>query len=175
MNMKILFTFAALLSIFTAGTLKAQNKAQPDNGKFINIAKTDKTTGRTHLIHYTLTNIGTVPVDFTLYKESSDGTWLTSHGIALSPGATYDDEGNAIGMTGRYVVYSAAHNDMASFPSSREVVVSQGTASSPASSYPTSTPAAPPVTPAVAPSPSPAGSQPVPQPPSSTPAVPPRP
>ncbi len=171
--MKTLFFTFSLLSFLSVTTLKAQNKAQQDNNTSVSVAKTDKVLGRTHMIHYTLTNISSTSVDFTLYKEQTDGTWLTARSFSMSPGATYDDEGNAIGMTGRYVVYSAPNSAHADFPSSREVAAAMGGAAPTSTTSNTSTPVS--TTPTGAPSPAPVAPTPTPSNPSALPVPPPTP
>ncbi|MEO6850409.1 MAG: hypothetical protein ABI166_07255, partial [Mucilaginibacter sp.] len=88
-----------------------------------------------------------VSMDFTLYKESKDGTWLTTHSLNLNPGVTYDDESSAGTLTGRYVLYSAPHSQWASFPSFQEMAALQA-ATTPA---PAATPEAAPTPPVITP------------------------
>ena len=171
--MKPLFFTFSLLSFLSVVTLKAQNKAQQDNNTSVSVAKTDKILGRTHMIHYTLTNISSASVDFTLYKEQTDGTWLTARSFSMSPGATYDDEGNAIGMTGRYVVYSAPNSAHADFPSSREVAAAMGGAAPTGTTSYTTAPVN--NTPTVSPTPATAPIAPTPSNPSALPVPPPAP
>jgi hypothetical protein len=167
----LLFTIAIVI-FFSVTALKAQTKAQQDNNQYIAVAQSQKTVGRSHVIHYTLTNNNTVSMDFTLYKQSNDGTWLTTRSLNLAPGGTYDDEGSAIGMTGKYVLYSAPHTAMADFPSFRDMAAIQsgGGASTVAATAPATAPA-----PAPAVTPTPATQGPLSPPPANTPPPPPTP
>lgn len=172
--MKTLFFIPLIAATFIVSTLSAQTKAQQDNGQYIAVAQTQKTIGRSTVTHYTMTNNSSVSMDFTLYKQMTNGTWLTTHSLNLQPGGTYDDEGSAIGMSGKYVLYSAPHSAIADFPSFRDIAALQGGSASstvatmaqpttPATT-PTTTPATPGTTPAI-PNPAPAPT------PSTTPAT----
>lgn len=172
--MKPLFFTIAITILFSATVLRAQTKAQQDNNQYIAVVQTQKTVGRSHVIHYTLTNNNTVSMDFTLYKQSNDGTWLTTRSLNLQPGGTYDDEGSAIGMTGKYVLYSAPHTAMADFPSFRDMAAIQsGGGASTAVASPTPTPSA--ATPTTTTTPTTASKAPMSPPPANTPAPPPTP
>jgi hypothetical protein len=134
--------FIIMIVLFSASTIKAQNKAQQDNNQFVTVVQTQKTTGRVNVTHYTMTNINSVSMDFTLYKQSTGGTWLTTHSLNLNPGQTFEDESSAIGLTGKYVLYSAPHSTWASFPSFMEMAAlqSQAPVNPQASANPTTTP-----------------------------------
>jgi hypothetical protein len=124
--MKTLFFTIAIVSLCSVATLKAQNKATQDDNRFITVVQTQKTVGSSHQIHYKLTNINSVAMDFTLYKESTDGHWYTTHHLNLRPGESFEEEGGFSGATGKYILYSAPNNNMADFPSFRDMASLQG-------------------------------------------------
>ncbi|MDB5134070.1 MAG: hypothetical protein JWP37_673 [Mucilaginibacter sp.] len=124
--MKTLFFTIAIVSLFSVATLKAQNKATQDDNRFITVVQTQKTLGSSHQIHYKLTNINSVAMDFTLYKESTDGHWYTTHHLNLRSGESFEEEGGFSGATGKYILYSAPNNNMADFPSFRDMASLQG-------------------------------------------------
>src|ERR1700749_665923 len=123
--MKTLLFTPLIAAIFFVSALNAQTKAQPDNGQYVAVVQTQKTIGRANITHYTMTNNSSVAMDFTLYKQMNNGTWLTTHSLNLQPGGTYDDEGSAIGMSGKYILYSAPHSALADFPSFRDIAALQ--------------------------------------------------
>ncbi len=116
----ILFTgIITLVLLSTVAT--AQKKADLDNGTRVTVVRTEKVTGRTHEIHFTITNISGVSVDFSLFTQLVNGSWNVTHHLDLAAGTTYEDVSGFTGVTGKYVVYSAAHSDWASFPSPFEI------------------------------------------------------
>lgn len=116
--MKTLFFTIAIVSLFSISTLKAQNKAVQDNNRFVSV--TQNTTPN-HQTHYKLTNNNSVVMDFSLYKEMKNGSWDVTHHLDLKPGEMYEDITGFTGFTGKYVVFSAPHSEMADFPASRDI------------------------------------------------------
>ncbi|MGZ3766136.1 MAG: hypothetical protein ACXVA2_15810, partial [Mucilaginibacter sp.] len=116
--MKALFLSISIISLFSITSLKAQNKAQQDNNRFIAVVQT---VAANHQTHYKLTNNNSVSMDFSLYKEMKTGSWDVTHHLDLKPGETYEDITGFTGLTGKYVVFSAQHSDMADFPASRDI------------------------------------------------------
>ena len=146
--MKTLFCTIALITFISVLTVKAQTKAQQDNGQYIAVVQTQKTIGRAAVTHYTMTNNGSVSMDFTLYKQQTNGSWLTTRSLNLAPGGTYEDEGSSIGMNGKYILYSAPHSAMADFPSFHDIASLQSGAPVAAVTTPATTPTAAGTTPA---------------------------
>ncbi|MBS1531211.1 MAG: hypothetical protein JSU01_12975 [Bacteroidetes bacterium] len=139
--MKRLFFFIVIVSSAWANAANAQKQAQPDNGQSITVVQT---TGANHQTHYTLTNKNTVAMDFSLYKQVSNGSWDITHHLNLQPGESYEDVNSFTGLTGKYVVYSAPHSDWASFPSQFDIEKLQAASNAPAATPvpPAGTPAA---------------------------------
>jgi hypothetical protein len=144
--MKTLFCTIAFVAFISVLTVKAQTKAQQDNGQYIAVVQTQKTIGRAAVTHYTMTNNSAVSMDFTLYKQQTNGSWLTTRSLNLAPGGTYDDEGSSLGMNGKYILYSAPHSAMADFPSFHDIASLQSGA--PVAIVTTPTPVVPATTPA---------------------------
>gem|GEM_PF-1493062 len=115
--MKSIF-YAGIMALMLSSTLaSAQKKADLDNSTRVTVVRTEKVTGRTHEIHFLITNISSVSVDFSLFTQLINGSWNVTHHLDLAPGTSYEDVSGFTGVTGKYVVYSAAHSDWASFPS----------------------------------------------------------
>src|SRR5580704_2552438 len=107
---KLLFAIS-IIALISISVASAQKQAQQDNGQYITVVQT---VGANHQTHYTLTNKNSVAMDFTLYKQVSNGSWDITHHLDLNPGETYEDVNSFTGLTGKYVVYSAPHSDWAS-------------------------------------------------------------
>ncbi|HTD99726.1 MAG TPA: hypothetical protein VK668_10575 [Mucilaginibacter sp.] len=145
--MKTLFFTIAIVSTFSASTLKAQNKATQDDSHFITVAQSQTTKGRNNQTHYILTNVNSVSMDFSLCKQTSNGSWDVVHHLDLKPGQTYEDVNGFTAYSGKYVVYSAPHSDYATFPNSTQIAALQAgntsapaaPATQPATSTPTAT------------------------------------
>ena len=149
--MKKLICAISFIAFISVGAANAQKQAQPDNNQFIMVAQS---TAPNHQVHYKLTNNNSVAMDFTLYKQITNGNWDVTRHLNLQPGETYEDVNSFTGLTGKYVVYSAPHSDWASFPSSFDMQKLQAAGGAPATTTPpASTPAsAPAKTPASQPS-----------------------
>lgn len=169
--MKKLFFAIAVIAFISIGTANAQKQAQQDNNQFIMVVQS---TGTNHQVHYKLTNNNAVAMDFTLYKQVTNGSWDVTHHLNLQPGETYEDVNSFTGLTGKYVVYSAPHSDWASFPSSFDMQKLQAangappTAPTPATTTPATAPASTPASQPSAPANNPSmnkDSQPPPPPP----------
>ena len=120
-RMKSIF-YAGILALLLSPTLaSAQKKADLDNGTRVTVVRTEKVTGRTHEIHFLITNISAVSVDFSLFTQLINGSWNVTHHLDLAPGTSYEDVSGFTGVTGKYVVFSALHSDWASFPSPFDV------------------------------------------------------
>jgi|SRR5882757_4940046 len=154
MQMKTLFFTIAIALAFAAPTVKAQNKATQDDSHFITVTQSQTTKGRNNQTHYILTNVNSVSMDFSLCKQTSNGSWDVVHHLDLKPGQAYEDINGFTAYSGKYVVYSAPHSDYATFPNSTQIAALQaGNTSGPvAQTTQASAPATPaPVTPAVTP------------------------
>jgi len=114
--MKSLFLTGIIALLLTTGSAVAQKKAEVDNGTRLTVVRTEKTTGRNREIHFTITSISGVAVDFSLFTQLNSGSWNVSHHLDLAAGATYEDVSGFTGVTGKYIIYSAPHSDWASFP-----------------------------------------------------------
>ncbi|HVW12729.1 MAG TPA: hypothetical protein VHB54_02835 [Mucilaginibacter sp.] len=112
-------TFLAVLLMLSV-SLKAQKKAQPDNG-MIAVVQTQTTLGKTQQTHYKMTNNNSVSMDFALYRQMNNGSWDVVKHLDLPPGETYEDVSNFTGYNGKYVLYSAPHSDWASFPNTADI------------------------------------------------------
>lgn len=64
-------------------------------------------------------------MDFSLYKQMNNGSWDVVHHLDLGPGQTYEDINGFTGYSGKYVIYSAPHNDWASFPNATQIAAIQ--------------------------------------------------
>ena len=113
------FALVAVLILISA-SLKAQKKATQDNGT-IAVAQSQTTVGRNQQTHYKMTNNGTVSMDFSLYKQMTNGSWDVTHHLDLAPGQTYEDVNSFSGYNGKYALFSAPHSDWASFPNTADV------------------------------------------------------
>jgi hypothetical protein len=113
------FTLVAILLLASA-SLKAQKKASQDNGT-ITVAQSQTTVGKNQQTHYKMTNNGSVSMDFSLYKQMTNGSWDVTHHLDLAPGQTYEDVNSFSGYNGKYVLYSAPHSDWASFPNTIDI------------------------------------------------------
>jgi hypothetical protein len=133
------FTLVAVLMLISA-SLKAQKKAAQDNGT-ITIAQSQTTVGKNQQTHYKMTNNGTVSMDFSLYKQMTNGSWDVTHHLDLGPGQTYEDVNGFSGYNGKYVLFSAPHSDWASFPNTADIGGLINNAGTPAA--PPATPVAP--------------------------------
>ncbi len=138
------FTLAAILLLASA-SLKAQKKAMQDNGT-ITVAQSQTTVGRNQQTHYKMTNNGTVSMDFSLYKQMTNGSWDVTHHLDLAPGQTYEDVNSFSGYNGKYVLYSAPHSDWASFPNTIDIAGLVNNPGAPAAPAPAPTPGALPAT-----------------------------
>ncbi|HWD87386.1 MAG TPA: hypothetical protein VG367_04615 [Mucilaginibacter sp.] len=138
--MKRLFFVIVIVSFAWANFAYAQKQAQQDNGQFIAVVQT---TATNHQVHYTLTNQNTVAMDFSLYKQVSNGSWDVTHHLDLQPGGSYEDVNSFTGLTGKYVVFSAPHSDWASFPSQFEVAKLEAGSAATATTPPPATTAPP--------------------------------
>jgi hypothetical protein len=134
------FAIVAVL-ILVSASLKAQKKATQDNGT-IAVVQSQTTVGKNQQTHYKMTNNGSVSMDFSLYKQMTNGSWDVVHHLDLGPGQTYEDVNSFSGYNGKYVLYSAPHSDWASFPNSIDIA---GLVNAPAA--PAATPAATPAPP----------------------------
>ncbi|MBS1527457.1 MAG: hypothetical protein JST19_17550 [Bacteroidetes bacterium] len=106
--------------LVVSASLKAQKKAQPDNG-MIAVVQTQTTLGKTQQTHYKMTNNNSVSMDFALYRQMNNGSWDVMKHLDLQPGQTYEDISDFTGYNGKYVLYSAAHSDWASFPNTADI------------------------------------------------------
>jgi len=136
------FILAAILLLASA-SLKAQKKAVRDNGT-IAVIQSQTTVGRNQQTHYKMTNNGSVSMDFSLYKQMTNGSWDVTHHLDLAPGQIYEDVNTFSGYNGKYVLFSAPHSDWASFPNTADIGGLINNAGAPA---------APPATPAPVPAP----------------------
>jgi hypothetical protein len=148
LKMKKLFFAISIIAFASIGAASAQKQAQQDNNQYIMVAQS---TGTNHQVHYKLTNNNSVAMDFTLYKQVSNGTWDITHHLNLQPGETYEDVNSFTGLTGKYIVYSAPHSDWASFPSSFDMQKLQAAGSAPATAVAPANAATPATTPASTP------------------------
>jgi hypothetical protein len=147
--MKKLFFAISIIAFISIGAANAQKQAQPDNNQYIVVVQS---TGANHQVHYKLTNNNSVAMDFTLYKQVTNGSWDVTRHLNLQPSETYEDINSFTGLTGKYVVYSAPHSDWASFPSAFDMQKLQAAGGAPATAAtPAPTPAA--TTPAANPAP----------------------
>ncbi|MFI5162470.1 MAG: hypothetical protein ACHQHN_14410 [Sphingobacteriales bacterium] len=121
-------------------SLKAQKKATQDNGT-VTVAQSQTTVGKNQQTHYKMTNTGSVSMDFSLYKQMSNGSWGVTHHLDLAAGQTYEDVNSFSGYNGKYVLFSAPHSDWASFPNTADI---GGLINAPAA--PVATPVATPAT-----------------------------
>ena len=103
--MRALFFTVAIVCSFSALTLQAQNKAAQDNGQFVVVTQTKSTTKNVQT-HYKLTNNNSVSMDFSLYKQMTNGSWDVTHHLDLAPGQTYDDVSGFTGYSGKYILFS---------------------------------------------------------------------
>ena len=145
--MKTLFFAFIVTSVTVTNAAEAQKQAQPDNGQYISV---EQSTGANHQVHYKCTNKNTVAMDFSLYKQVSNGSWDITRHLNLQPGETYDDFNSFTGLTGKYVVYSAPHSDWASFPSQFEVAKLEAGANAAAATPPPAATTLAPATPTAA-------------------------
>jgi hypothetical protein len=113
---KLLFAIS-IITLISISEANAQKQAQQDNGQFITVVQSTAN----HQVHYTLTNKNSVAMDFSLYKEVSNGSWDITHHLNLQPGESYEDVNSFTGLTGKYAVYSAPHSDWAAFPSQFDI------------------------------------------------------
>jgi hypothetical protein len=148
--MKKLFFAISVVAFISISAANAQKQAQQDNNQYIMVVQS---TGANHQTHYKLTNNNNVAMDFTLFKQVTNGSWDITHHLNLQPGETYEDVNSFTGLTGKYVVYSAPHSDWASFPSAFDMQKLQAAGGAPATAAtaPAPTPAA--TTPAANPAP----------------------
>ncbi|MGZ3776962.1 MAG: hypothetical protein ACXVIY_04140 [Mucilaginibacter sp.] len=148
--MKKLFFAISFIAFISIGAANAQKQAQLDNNQYIVVVQS---TGANRQVHYKLTNNNSVAMDFTLYKQVTNGSWDVTRHLNLQPSETYEDVNSFTGLTGKYVVYSAPHSDWASFPSSFDMQKLQAAGGAPATAAATPAPTPAATTPASTPAP----------------------